>query len=186
MKRALPWLIGAALALAAGVITVNTPGDEVYRAPFLIRSAGDGDPATSRTLIASVLDASFSERVTVADAEWHADGNWLVVTVAASAPRTEVDARIQLATLVIGDRVFQSSERPGNSMTEADLRVGIDTVGTLAFELPPDVRNGRAEVRLTTSYSTPVLDDVVVLPISLEDLPTANDVDLEAPTLGES
>jgi hypothetical protein len=183
MKRTLPWLLGGALALTAAIVAVNTPGDEVYRAPFLIHGAGDGKPVTSRTLTAAVLDASFADRVTVDAAEWRADGNWLVVDIAASAPRTELDARIQLATLVIGDRVFQSSERPGNSITEADLRVGIDTIGTLTFELPPDVSAGAGEVRLTTSYATPVLGDVVVLPVSLDDLPTAENIDLEDPTL---
>ena len=184
MRRALPWLVGGALALAAGIVTAGTPGDEVYRAPFLIHGAGDGQPVSSRTLTAALLNASFAERVTVDAAEWHADGNWLVVTVAASAPQTEVGARIQLATIVIGDRVFQSSERPGNSITEADLRIGIDTVGTLAFELPPDATTGTGELRLTTSHSTPVLGDVIVLPVSLDDLPTAENVDLEDPTLG--
>jgi hypothetical protein len=182
MKRALPWLLGAALAVAAGVVTVSTPGDEVYRAPFLIHGAGGQHPVTSRTLTAKALDASFADRVTVDDADWRADGNWLVVTLAASAPRTEVDARIQLATLVIGERVFRSSERLGYSLTEADLSVGIDTVGMLAFELPPDVQAGSAELRLTTSFATPVLDDVVVLPISLDDLPRVQNVDLTTPT----
>lgn len=186
MKRMLPWLLGGALALTAGIITASTPGDEVYRAPFLIHSAGEEQPATSRTLTAAVLDASFTDRVTVDDAEWHADGNWLVVAIAASAPQTELDARIQLATLVIGDRVFQSSERPGNSITDADLRIGIDTVGMLAFELPPDVSRGRGELRLTTSYSTPVLGDVNVLPLSLDELPTVQHIELEDPTLGAS
>lgn len=183
MKRALPWLIGAALALTAGAVSVNTPGDEVYRAPFLIQGSGEEHPVTSRTLNAMTLEASFSDRVTVTDADWHADGNWLVVTIAASAPQTEIDARIRLATLVIGERVFQSSERPGNSITEADLRVGIDTEGMLAFELPPDVHTGDGEVRLTTSFATPVLDDVVVLPISLDDLPRVQNVDVTTPTL---
>ncbi|MCS3842981.1 hypothetical protein [Microbacterium sp. AK031] len=186
MRRALPWLLGAALALSAGVISVNIPGDEVYRAPFLIQGMGEGQPVTSRTLTAMALDASFTDRVTVSDADWHGAGNWLVVTVAASAPTTEVDARIQLATLVIGDRVFQSSERPGNSLTEAELRVGIDTVGMLAFELPPDVKTGAGELRLTTSFATPVLDDVVVLPISLDELPRTRNIDLEAPALRSS
>lgn len=186
MKRALPWLLGAALALAAGAVSVSTPGDEVYRAPFLIQGAGGQHPVTSRMLTATVLDASFADRVTVGDADWHADGNWLVVTISASAPRTEVDARIQLATLVIGDRVFRSSERPGDSITEADLRVGIDTVGVLAFELPPDVQAGSGELRLTTSFATPVLDDVVVLPISLDDLPRVQNVEFAAPALAVS
>ena len=186
MKRMLPWIVGGALALTAGIVTAITPGDEVYRAPFLVHGTGDDQTATSRTLIATVVEASFTERVTVDAADWRADGNWLVVTVSASAPQTEVDARIQLATLRIGDRVFQSSERPGNSITEADLRVGMDTVGMLAFELPTDVHSGTGELRLTTSYATPVLGDVNVLQVPLDDLPVAENIDLEDPALGAS
>lgn len=186
MRRLLPWLVGGALALTAGIVTAVTPGDEVYRAPFLVHGTGEPQTARSSTLVVTALEATFAERVSVDAAEWHADGNWLVVTVAASAPRTEVDARIQLATLRIGDRVFQSSERPGNSITDADLRIGIDTVGTLAFELPPDAREGMGELRLTTSYATPVLGDVNVLQVPLDGLPTAENIDLEDPTLGVS
>ncbi|MFB7250081.1 hypothetical protein [Microbacterium sp. NPDC056234] len=180
MRRALPWLLGTALVLGAGVAVAITPSNTATTQAFLVHGDAD-EAATGRTLTAQVRDASFAERITVDDGEWDASGNWLVVTVVASAPRTEVGASIHLATLVIGDRTFQASERPRTSLLGADLRVGTDTVGMLAFELPPDVDAGVGELRLVTGYTTPHLDDVVVLPVSLDDLPSAAEIDVTEP-----
>lgn len=180
MRRAWPWILGGALVLVAGAITAITPDDDAVVSPIL-KSAAVGDSVESRTLIASVDDATFADRVVVPDAEWSTEGNWLVVTVVASAPRTEVDAAIRLATLVVGDRVFQASERPKATLISAPLRVGLDATGTLAFELPPDVTAGHAELRLTTSYFTAELDDIVAVPLDLGSLPRTPSVELTDP-----
>lgn len=184
MKKALPWVLGVALAVGAGVITVATPSEDDLRAPF--RSVGAFDPdsdaqqsVTTRTLTASVVDASFAERVK--DGEWQADGTWLVVTVAASAPRSEVESELRLATLRIGDEVFHASERPGDAFLGEGLRIGIDTIGMLAFELPADVRGRDAELQLSSSWLTPRLDDLVVLTIPLGELRTAPSIEIEPP-----
>jgi len=105
------------------------------------------------------------------------------VTVIASAAHTEVDAAMNLATLAVGDRVFQASERPDASLMSTPLRLGIDTVGTLAFELPPDVTSGRAELRLTSSYLTAELDDLITIPLDLDDLPRTPSGELDDPEL---
>lgn len=182
MKKALPWLLGAALAIAAGLVSANTPSDDVYRAPFVVHGERD-EPASARTLIATLNEASFADRVTVPEAVWQADGNWLVITVAASAPQSEVDAGIALATLLVDGRVFQASERPDTTLVGAPLRIGMDTAGMLVFELPPDLRSGQAELRLATSTATPRLDDVIAFPISLDALSTAHSMEIEAPSL---
>lgn len=169
MRRALPWILGGLLVIAAGAITAVTPDDESLVGATVQRGSF-GDTVESRTLIATASDATFADELAVPSSDWSADGNWLIVTVVASAPTTEVDSAIQLATLVVGDRVFHSSERPSASLKGTPLRVGIDTVGTLAFELPPDVTTGTAELRLTTSYVTPELDDLVAIPFVLDDL----------------
>lgn len=183
MRRALPWIIGGVLVLGAGVLTAATPSDDALIGPF-VRAGSVGEPVESRTLIASVTDATFADEVEVAGAEWQAEGNWLVVTVAASAPRSEEDAAIQLATLEVDGRVFQASERPAASLRDTDLRVGIDTIGTLAFELPQETVAGLAELRLTTDYITPELDDLVVIRFDLDDLPRAPRVEISDPELG--
>lgn len=184
MKKALPWLLGAALAVGACAITVVTPSEDDLRAPF--RSVGAFDPgsgvqqsATARTLTASVVDAVFTERVE--DGEWHADGSWLVVTLAASAPHSELDSSLELAALRVGDEVFHASERPRDAFLGEGLRIGIDTVGMLAFELPADVRHGDAELQLSTSGLTPRLDDLVALSIPLDELPMTPHIEIEPP-----
>ncbi|MFJ2542479.1 hypothetical protein [Microbacterium sp. NPDC087589] len=184
MRRRTPWLLGAALVIAAGAVTAVTPSDEDVIGPIEMRGSF-GDSVESRTLIAAATDATFADEVVVpgADSDWNADGNWLVVTVIASAARTEVDAAINLATLAVGDRVFQASERPGASLRSQSLRAGIDTVGMLAFELPPDVTSGQAELRLTSSYLTPELDDRIAIQLELHDFPRTSSVELDDPEL---
>lgn len=182
MKRVTAWLLGAALVITAGAVTAVTPTDEDVIGPIEM-SGSFGDPVESRTLIAAATDATFADEVVVPGADWSADGNWLVVTVIASAARTEVDAAINLATLTIDDRVFQASERPDATLTSTSLRVGVDTVGTLAFELPPDVASGQAELRLTSSYFTAELDDLITIPLDLDALPRTQSVELDDPEL---
>jgi len=182
MRRRTPWLVGAALVVAAGVLTAVTPTDDDVIGPTVVRGAF-GDPVESRTLIAAATDATFADQVAVSGGDWSAEGNWLVVTVIASAPRTEVDAAIQLATLTIDDRVFQASERPDATLTSTPLRLGIDTVGTLAFELPPDLTSGQADLRLISSYFTAELDDVIAIAVELDDLPRTPSLELDDPEL---
>lgn len=181
--RALPVLIGAGLVLVAGAVTAATPPESALLDPFTIEATDDGI-ATARTLVATVVDVTRTERVTVAGSEWVAEGNWIVIELAVSAPTTEVDAAIGVASLLIDGRLFQASERPPTTLVGTALRVGTDTVGMLAFELPADLRSGTGELRLSGRYPTPELDDVVVFPVDLADVPTAPAVEIEEPRLG--
>ncbi|WP_341947639.1 hypothetical protein [Microbacterium sp. LWH11-1.2] len=182
--RALPWVIGAVLVLVAGVVTAATPPEQALLDPFVVRGAADGGPATARTLAVVVVDVTRTEHVTMTDEEWEAEGNWLVVELAVSAPTTEVDAAIGVASLLIDGRVFQASERPPATLVATDLRVGTDTVGMLAFELPDDLRSGVGELRLSGRYPTPELDDVIAFRVDLDRASTAPSVEIEAPRLG--
>ncbi len=184
MRKGVPWVVGAALAAAAGAITVLTPSPDALRAPILVQGRFDPDaaahqPVVTRTLSAEVIGAVFAERVEIDD--WRADGNWLVVTIAASAPHSEVDAVIELATLRIGDEIFHASERVRGTLVGEQLRIGIDTVGMLAFELPADVDAGDAELWLSSSYLTPRLDDVAAVAIPLDRVPAASSIEITPP-----
>lgn len=180
MRRALPWIVGGALVVGAGALTAATPSDDSLQGAFGIHGAV-GTTVASRDLVVTVTGATFSDEVVGPDPEWSADGNWLIVTLVAAAPTTEVDAAINLPTLAVADRVFQASERPSDSLQGTPLRVGLDTVGTLAFELPDDLRAGAAELRLTPSFFTPELDDLVTVSLDLGELPRADSVELESP-----
>ncbi|MBT2483472.1 MULTISPECIES: hypothetical protein [unclassified Microbacterium] len=181
--RVAPWLVGAALVVAAGAVTAMTPLAAALLDPFAVRGAA-GDPIQSRTLVADVRDLSFADQVTVSDADWTADGNWLVVGLTVSAPTTEVDAAIGVASLEIDGRVYQASERPSTSLVDVDLRVGTETVGVLAFELPDDIESGTAELKLSGRYPTPELDDVVAFSVDLDAASTRPSIELEPPHLG--
>lgn len=183
MRRALPWIVGAALVLCAGLVTAATPTDEEVVGPIAVHGVA-GDTVASRSIIATVTDAHFADEV-VDQSGWGAEGNWLVISLDASAATTEVDAAIQLATLAVGDRVFQASERPSTSLRGTALRVGTDTAGTLSFELPTGLDGGTAELRLTPTYSTPELDDLVVISVELDDLPRIASAELLAPDWGD-
>lgn len=184
-KSALPWLIGAALAAVGGVITVATPPEDALRAPFLAQGSyePDGTPptATTRAVAATLLGASFADRISTEDEQWQAEGNWLVVTISASAPQTEVDSDIELAALRVGGEVFHASERMRDSLLGEHLRIDLETVGMLAFELPDDVRSGEATLELSPSLLTPRLDDLAAFSIRLEELPAASEIEI-APT----
>lgn len=181
MSTTRAWVAGTVLVIAAGVVSVITTSVIDQRAPFIV-TADAGEEVTSRSLTAVVHDASFTNRVTAGD--WHADGNWLVITLAASAPQTEERAVIELATLEVNGQVFQASERPGTSIVGTPLHVGTDTVGVLAFELPARVRSGDTVLRLSTKTTTPRLDDLVVLPLPLDGLPAEGNIDIVDPQLG--
>ncbi|MBW8763770.1 MAG: hypothetical protein JF592_14500 [Microbacterium sp.] len=183
MKKVLPWLTGAALVLAAGTVAAVTPDPVAQDGPFLIRGAAD-QPVASRDLIVRVGEARFADRVTVDD-EWHADGNWFVVSLSAAATQTEVDAAIRLMKLVVDGREFIASERPSTSLIGVGLRVGTDTEGMVAFELPEDITTGDAEIRVSTPHSTPHLDDVIVVPLHLDDLPREHSIEIAEPSIEE-
>ena len=180
MRRALPWVLGAALVLGAGLVTAATPSDEDIVGPITLHGQA-GDAVASRTIIATVTDAHFADEVTEETSRWSADANWLVITLDVSAATTEVDAAVQLATLAVDGRVFQASERPSASLGGTALRVGTDITGVLAFELPSDLDSGSAELRLTPTYSTPELDDLVAISVELADLPRVPSTELPAP-----
>jgi len=59
--------------------------------------------------------------------------------------------------------------------------VGTALVGSVAFELPADLRHGTAELRLSPTTPTPLLDDVIVISLPLDYLPTTTQLDLLAP-----
>lgn len=166
MRKIVVWLSGAALVIVAGAVTVITPGVGAQTDAFPIHGVVD-ETIRSRNLMVRIEDVRFAGRITVPDDEWAAEGNWLVVDLSASAPRTEVDAELRLIKLIIGGREYIASERPSTSLVGVDLRVGLETSGMVAFELPADLDAEPAELRLSPPHSTPHLDDVIVVPVDL-------------------
>lgn len=184
MRRSLPWLTGAALVVAAGIVAAATPDADAQHGPFLIEGTA-GQEDTARNLMIRIDEAAFADRVTAEDGDWQAAGNWFVVSLSAAARETEVDTSLRLVKLVVDGREFIASERPPTSFIGADLRIGIETSGMVAFELPSDITSGGAELRLSLPYSTPHLDDVIVVPIDLSEAPREDTIDIVGPSIGE-
>lgn len=183
MNRATPWLIGAGLVLAAGLVSGITPPEDSLTDAFPVHGSAD-QVVTTRTLVARVVQSSFAERLSDERDEWDAEGNWLVIEIAASARQSELDAEIGLASLLVDGRVFHASERLPDSLLRSPLRVGVDTTGLIAFELPASLRSGTAQLRLSAGYFTPSLDDVIMIPIDLEAAERTGTVELTAPKVG--
>jgi len=57
MRRALPWILGGLLVIAAGAVTAVTPDDESLVGPTVQRGSF-GDAVESRTLIATATEAT--------------------------------------------------------------------------------------------------------------------------------
>lgn len=184
MRRSLLWLTGAALVVAAGIVAAVTPDADAQHGPFLIGGTA-GQEDTSRNLMIRIDDAVFADRVTAEDDDWQAEGNWFVVSLSAAARETEVDTSLRLVKLVVDGREFVASERPPTSFIGTDLRIGIETSGMVAFELPSDITSGDADLRLSLPYSTPHLDDVIVVPIDLSEAPREHMIDIVGPSIGE-
>lgn len=180
MRKAIPWILGAVLVIAAGAVTTTIPSEDSLLDPLAVRGGAD-DAVRSRSMVVTMQDAVFAERLEVTAPDWSADGNWLLVTLEVSAAQTEKDAAVGLATLTIDGRVFQASERPSTSLLRTRLHVGTDIVGTLAFELPADLRSGTGELRVTTLDAMPLLDEVIAVPIDLGQLEKTARYSLEAP-----
>ncbi|MFT4258125.1 hypothetical protein [Microbacterium sp.] len=180
MRRAAAWIVGVGCVVAAGAVAAATPGPDAVEGPFLIRGVV-GEAVTARNLVVTVEDAAFTGRLTSKD--WTVGGNWLVVDLSAAAITTEVDAGLQLITLLVGGREFIASEQPPTSLVGERLRLGVDTIGAVAFELPADVDGGHAELRLTDRYSTPYLDDVIVVPLDLDDVAHEDEIEIDRPEL---
>ena len=184
MRAAVVWASGAALILAAGVVTVITPDPDTQVDAFLVRGTVE-QTIPSRNLTVRIEDVRFADRVTVSDDDWAADGTWLVVELSAEAPRTELDAAMRLIKLIVDGRDYIASERPSTSLVGVDLRVGMDTSGMVAFELPPGLAAETAELRLSLAHRTPHLDDVIVVPLDLGGAPREDIIDIVEPATPE-
>ncbi|WP_349308597.1 hypothetical protein [Microbacterium sp. MM2322] len=161
------WAGGIALLVAAWGVTQLTPGEELTTSSF-VETVGVGEHAVGREMVVTVTDVAGAERVSDTTG-WSADGTWVVVDLSAESRFTEVGVRLGLATLVVNGDTYRASERPV-SLLGRQLEVGAPTTGSVAFELPPGLRDGSAVIRFTVSDRDWRLDSVVELPVDLGSL----------------
>ncbi|MGP3533913.1 hypothetical protein ACTU3I_03885 [Microbacterium sp. RD1] len=174
MKPWIAWMTGVALVAAAWLVALLTPGEDAALAPFAVTASLD-EQVVSRTLTATVSNPRIAERV--AAGGWSADGTWLVVDAELEATREEDRSRVGAATLQIGERFFEASERPQSIYGEG-LAVGIPQSGSLAFELPSDAMDEPAAVLRLATNSDTRLDELIEMPLDLGDLPRVGETEL--------
>ncbi|KAA9147882.1 hypothetical protein F6B41_14005 [Microbacterium lushaniae] len=173
MRRWLAWPMGAALLFAAWLVGQVTPPADADEAPFVV-PAVRGEEAQGRNLTVTVTDVRLAERVSAGG--WAAEGVWLVVDLEAAAAQEEDRASLHGATLAIGERTYRATER-APSFFQQPLHVGIPRAGSLAFELPPDVVDERAVLRLSGDWETR-LDSLIELPVDLAALDPTGSAEL--------
>lgn len=175
-KHVLVWVATVALLACAWVVSKITLPDDAADAPFA-EVARIGEPASTRTLVATVTDVRLAERVTDAEG-WSAEGNWLVVDLEAESVLTQELSTLAVTELVIGDRTFAATER-GTTFRQQRLVTGVPRAGSLAFELPDDVADASATLRLAApgaGGSEVLRDGVIELPIDLGELPVEDEL----------
>lgn len=169
------WTIGAALIVAAWFVALVTPGEEQVQAPFPV-AAVVGEPATGRTLTATITDLRRAAEVSAADG-WTAEGNWLVVDLQAAAVASETNAYIRHAMVEIEGMRYTASDRP-ELLVDQPLAVGLPHAGSLAFELPDGVDAGAATLELAADAGDVRLDSMIVLSFELADVPVVDETEL--------
>lgn len=180
-QRLTGWLIALALLAAAWFVAWTTPDGEARMTdPFPV-AATVGDTAAGRNLGVTVHSATIADRVTLGG--WYAEGTWLVVDLEAWARVTESPGALEPVTLVVGDRTFRVSERPGSyalgsALFAAPLHIDIPQSGSLAFELAEGTDAAHdATLRLAVGQND-IADSVIEVPLDLAALPHADEVAL--------
>jgi hypothetical protein len=157
------------LVAAAAVVHLTTPSDEEVVAPLVVR-ADPGEWAQGRTFGVRVDDVGLAAEVT--DGLWtgSTEGVWVVATATAEATG---EPGTLSASLVLGDEVFDASDRAGSSaLTGEILSPGFPRRGGLLFEVPAGaLAEHGAEARLQlASRLNPRLDSMVEVEVDLADV----------------
>ena len=173
MKAWLAWTIGLALLIAAWGVVQITPAEDDPQASFPV-AATVGEPAVGRAFEVTITDVRLADRATAGG--WYADGTWLVVDLEVASRLEETGTLLSYAVLVVGDRTFRASERP-ESLFGSTLSVGIPRAGSIAFELPADLADHPALLRLGLDVDTR-LDSVIELPVELGTLDRQDETEL--------
>lgn len=164
MSRPVAWLVALAMLVGAWFVAWATPdGEERISDPFRV-AAEVGAPAAGDNLGVTVTALTLADRVT--SGGWYATGTWLVVDLEAWVTRTESPGSLNAVFLVVGDRVFRASERPGAYDPEATLlRTGLhldrSLSGSIAFELPEELPDEPATLQLAIGNNAISHDDVL-------------------------
>lgn len=189
MSRA-AWISAAALAallVASGVVAATTPSNAEWERPFAVPASID-ERTVGRNIAATVHGAVLSDEVSSSSWTSGEGSLWVLVDASVEAVVTEESTLLGHAVLIIGDRTYAASDRPGgSSLRRAGLAVGIPLRGMLAFELPAGTLDVEAATRIELQLavdSDPRLDSMIVVPLDLTALPHHRAAQLVDPAWG--
>lgn len=190
--RPAPWLLalaGCGLVALAWVVMAVTPSDDTTEAPFVVVSQL-GERAEGRNIAVTVDRVVAAE--TLRDQGWEADGDWVVVELDIESVRSESGVLFGWASLQLGDRRYQASERPPNTIFGLPLSTGLARAGAIAFELPEGTldearADGPTEVVLSFAADREIrLDSLIELTVDLGALESEATVELAPEAWGDS
>jgi hypothetical protein len=183
IRRIVNGLVLVVLLVAAGFVIHSTPSDAERDAPIYVTGA-IGDHLAGRNIGATVTDVRLADVVSTESWSGETAGVWVVVDVSAEAVETETAALLNVS-LVIGDRTYSASTRPGlDTIANQALSVGIPIGGPVMFEVPADALTADAKVRISQS-SDPRGDSVLEIPVDLSSLDIEPTLATEPTTVGE-
>lgn len=163
LTRVGSWVLSAFVLAAAWFVVANTPTLEDKRASFDVK-VEPGEWGVGRNIEARVVGATFADHLD--DQSWQAPGNWFIVQIEAAAVADADTASLGIAELTVDGITYSSTERSTVLIRGTSLLVGVPLSGVLAFDLPAEVRDGTAELRLGLGLDQR-LDSIIVVPIDL-------------------
>lgn len=177
MKHVLSALGLLVCLVASGVLLDTAPDARRQQSAMLVRAVEGESTLAGRNLdvtlgMVRVVDLPVAES---GSRRWEGatPGTWVAVDVSAECVYEKCS--LGHASLVVGDESWSATERtPYVAMQEGEsLLVQIPREGTLLFEVPQDVVDEQAELRLAVQADTR-LDSLLVFPL---DLPSAARLD---------
>lgn len=177
-STATAWLGGGLLLVAGWFVVGATPTRGDVTAPFELE-ASLNEWAAGRNLTAQVIEVRFADSID--DGLWHAEGNWLVFTLDVAAVVDQTNAGLYLTELIVDGVQYDATERTTMTLRNEPLSPGLAVRGELAFELPDDVVDGPAQLRLAAA-SDPQLDSIIVIDVDLSQLDRLDQIELNPVT----
>ena len=151
MRARIPAVL-AMVALVGGALLLHLtePSDEQIQGPF-VSYARFGEQVEGRNLTWIAEDAYLADRLTSADWIGDTDGVWLVIegTIGSRLDVTSPDVSV-----LIGERRYIVSNRPGDAALGTSLAAGLPQSGAFVFELPRAVLESAEGRRVTARFAT--------------------------------
>lgn len=168
MTRPITWIAAAGILVAAGAVVLLEPGEQLAQGPIVVE-VPLGQEGEGRNIAATFDDVRLGENVELdaTGSQYTTEGVWVAVDLVA---RSVVSPTGLKSVLVIDGQQFLGSDRLDTDGIESwTLAPGLPTAGTVVFEIPPDLADRVAQVRVSGSGEAR-LDSVIATTVDLSTL----------------